>query len=105
MSETGHTETGRPGDGPPGEGPRPVKRVVPAGRHLVCTCGRSSDPPYCDGSHADPHADAPPPPGPTIETLTAPARLAWCTCGESGKHPWCDGTHRRFRTDPKPKGP
>jgi len=84
----------------PQDGPRPVKRVLPAGRFLVCTCRRTADPPYCDGSHAAPREDATPPPGPRIETLTEPARLAWCTCGASAEAPWCDGTHRHFRPSP-----
>lgn len=55
--------------------------------YYFCTCGRSANQPFCDGSHQ----------GTTFEPLafvaekTGPAYL--CACKHSNNQPFCDGSH------------
>lgn len=71
-----------------------VAAVEPAGVQLekgkeyyFCRCGRSSDQPFCDGSHE----------GTGIEPIAFTPREAgenWlCRCKQSRDLPYCDGTH------------
>jgi len=61
--------------------------------YLFCTCGRSDDQPFCDGSHAEtdmtpksfvPHKDE---------------KAVLCQCKHTGDAPYCDGTHAKFSKD------
>lgn len=53
-----------------------------------CTCGRSANQPFCDGSHKD--------------TVFVPMKFevqesrkyGLCACKHSGNKPFCDGAHR-----------
>jgi CDGSH-type Zn-finger protein len=53
-----------------------------------CACGRSSDQPFCDGSHQ----------GTGIEPLGFKAQNsgeAWlCRCKQTKTPPYCDGSHK-----------
>lgn len=52
-----------------------------------CSCGRSKDQPFCDGSHE----------GTSFEPLSFTAEndgeVALCTCKLTKTPPYCDGTH------------
>ncbi|MCT0219586.1 CDGSH iron-sulfur domain-containing protein [Synechococcus sp. CS-1329] len=55
--------------------------------YLYCSCGRSKDQPFCDGSHRGS--------GFTPQTFTADSDgEAWlCRCKQTGTPPYCDGSH------------
>jgi CDGSH-type Zn-finger protein len=55
-----------------------------------CACGRSSNQPFCDGSHSgtglSPHVFK------ADETKT----VALCGCKHTGDQPFCDGSHSKL---------
>jgi CDGSH iron-sulfur domain-containing protein 3 len=59
--------------------------------YLWCACGRSSNQPFCDGSHA----------GTGITpTAFSPDESGGATlCKRTGNAPYCDGSHARFSND------
>jgi CDGSH-type Zn-finger protein len=67
----------------------PNKVALEAGKdYWWCSCGRSQNQPFCDGSHKG--------------TGLAPRKLSvaasndyWlCACKQTQKSPFCDGTHK-----------
>lgn len=61
--------------------------------YYFCTCGRSSNQPFCDGSHAG--TDFVPFPFTAEEDGDA----FLCGCKYTGNNPFCDGTHKQFTAD------
>ncbi len=59
-------------------------------RVSFCQCGKSSNPPYCDGSHAGTGDQ------PCVETFDRDRTVIICGCLESCKKPYCDGSHSRL---------
>lgn len=61
--------------------------------YLFCTCGRSKDQPFCDGSHK----------GSGLSPLPFTADdegEAWlCRCKQTGQAPFCDGSHAQVPDD------
>ncbi|WP_094555702.1 glutamate synthase-related protein [Synechococcus sp. 1G10] len=61
--------------------------------YLFCTCGRSKDQPFCDGSHK----------GSGFSPLPFTADVdgeAWlCRCKQTGQAPFCDGSHAQVPDD------
>jgi len=59
-------------------------------KYFFCTCGRSENQPFCDGSHK----------GTSITPRAFIAEKdgdAWlCACKHTGNAPYCDGTHKQF---------
>jgi CDGSH-type Zn-finger protein len=53
-----------------------------------CQCGRSSNQPYCDGSHRDTDIR------PIVVELAEDRLVKWCGCKHSKNKPYCDGSHR-----------
>ena len=64
-----------------------VVEIEEGKKYAWCACGRSSNQPFCDGSHKGtgiiPHVFK------ADETKTA----YFCGCKQSGNAPFCDGTH------------
>ncbi len=58
------------------------------GTKFWCACGRSSNQPYCDGSHKGTGIV------PVKVEITEQKKVYWCGCKQSKKEPFCDGTHR-----------
>jgi CDGSH iron-sulfur domain-containing protein 3 len=63
--------------------------VLPAdpGTYWWCSCGRSAQQPFCDGSHKGTSLK------PVKAELAEAGTIAWCGCKHSGKGAFCDGTH------------
>jgi CDGSH-type Zn-finger protein len=69
----------------PGGGPQPV--ALPAGQHLLCSCGRSRHGWFCDGAHLGTGRI------PRDLGLQQPTTVLMCGCGRSRRYPLCDGRH------------
>jgi glutamate synthase domain-containing protein 2 len=70
---------------------KPVKTSLSKGEtYFFCACGRSSDQPFCDGSHKGT--------GITPKKFTAEDNgdAYLCQCKHTSSPPYCDGTHKRF---------
>jgi CDGSH-type Zn-finger protein len=66
---------------------KPYVMTVKPGKYAWCQCGRSSNQPYCDGSHKGTEFS------PIVEEFTEETKVAWCGCKHSSNKPFCDGTH------------
>lgn len=60
-----------------------------------CSCGKSQNQPFCDGSHEGTGNE------PIEFTITEKKRYAMCVCKHTAKQPFCDSAHRAriFRLD------
>ena len=58
-----------------------------------CTCGRSKDQPYCDGSHRGTNFK------PLVFTPPADEKAWLCQCKHTKNPPYCDGSHKAFGDD------
>lgn len=61
--------------------------------YFFCSCGRSSNQPFCDGSHAGTDFK----PKSFVAEESGDAYL--CQCKHSANVPFCDGTHKQFDDD------
>lgn len=72
-------------------GHQPVEVQLEAGKSYAwCSCGLSSNQPFCDGSHSGT--------GMTPKVIKAEKdESAWfCLCKQTQKPPYCDGTHSKL---------
>ena len=69
---------------------RPYLVEENVGTRAICACGRSSQLPYCDGSHMGTRHQ------PFMVEIEKPGPIAWCGCRKSSRRPYCDGTHERL---------
>jgi len=70
---------------------KPVKVSLSKGKkYYFCTCGRSKDQPFCDGSHKDTSFT------PKAFTSEKEGEAYLCACKHTGNAPFCDGTHKQF---------
>lgn len=63
--------------------------VVEGESYFWCSCGLSSNQPFCDGTHKG--SEFSPVKYEADETKT----VAFCGCRGTGSSPMCDGTHRK----------
>jgi thiamine pyrophosphate-dependent acetolactate synthase large subunit-like protein/CDGSH-type Zn-finger protein/nitrite reductase/ring-hydroxylating ferredoxin subunit len=70
---------------------RPVPVELEADtQYWFCTCGRSRDQPFCDGSHQGSEL------APLPFRVEQDDRYFLCQCKRSAKQPYCDGSHKRI---------
>ncbi len=60
------------------------------GKKAWCSCGLSTNQPYCDGSHKGSGFV------PKIEEITEEKKVAWCGCKHSANGAFCDGSHSKL---------
>lgn len=65
--------------------------AVEAGKtYMWCSCGRSRNQPFCDGSHS----------GTSFSPIAYEAKesknVGFCGCKHSGNAPLCDGSHKNL---------
>ncbi len=58
-------------------------------RYFWCSCGRSQEQPFCDGSHKGSGFSPVPYRAETSQTLY------FCGCKATGSPPLCDGSHKQ----------
>lgn len=66
--------------------PLPVE-VKQGQTYYWCACGRSSNQPFCDGSHKGTSFQ------PLAFTAEKDQTVYLCACKQTKKPPYCDGTH------------
>lgn len=70
---------------------KPIKVELIAGEeNYFCTCGRSNNQPYCDGSHAGTGFK------PKAFTAEESGDAYLCRCKHTQNPPFCDGAHKQF---------
>lgn len=69
----------------------PAVRSLEPGTYYWCSCGRSRDQPFCDGSHQGTEFE------PVEFTVTEQKEVALCQCKRTKTPPYCDGTHQTLR--------
>ena len=69
----------------------PFAVEVEAGKsYFWCSCGRSANQPFCDGSHKDTGLT------PVKYTAEKDGRAFFCGCKNSANAPMCDGSHSKL---------
>jgi CDGSH-type Zn-finger protein len=69
--------------------PRSVS-LEPGQAYAWCACGRSSNQPFCDGSHRGT------PLRPKLFSVESAERAVLCMCKRTKNPPYCDGSHRNL---------
>ena len=68
----------------------PCVMELEAGTYYWCSCGKSANQPFCDGSHKDTELT------PVSFELTEKAQVSLCGCKYTKKAPYCDGSHNNL---------
>ena len=69
----------------------PIAVEVEAGKeYWFCACGKSSNQPFCDGSHKGTDLV------PIAFTAEQTGTEYLCQCKRTGRAPYCDGSHRNL---------
>ena len=71
---------------------RPIVLEETQGTKHYCTCGESSNKPYCDGAHSQLNTGKLPKEIRFAETK----RVSICDCGHTGNSPYCYGAHSKL---------
>ncbi len=69
---------------------QPAVLELDAGTYYWCSCGRSRNQPFCDGSHEGTDFT------PVEFTLAEKTTVALCLCKHSKNPPFCDGSHNKL---------
>ena len=71
---------------------KPYLTEVEEGKTMAwCACGRSSNQPFCDGSHSRQETGI----TPVMFKCKKTGTIALCGCRGSGNKPYCDGSHSK----------
>ena len=66
----------------------PKMETLDPGTYFWCACGKSSNQPFCDGSHQGTGINP-------VQFKIEEKQDAWlCQCKKTGNKPYCDGTHK-----------
>jgi CDGSH iron-sulfur domain-containing protein 3 len=65
----------------------PAVIKVEAGEYWWCSCGKSKDQPFCDGSHKESSFS------PKKVVIDESRTIALCNCKHSANGAMCDGSH------------
>ena len=57
--------------------------------YFWCSCGKSSNQPFCDGSHKGTEFK------PVIYTAKLTKKMFFCVCKQTNDQPFCDGSHNK----------
>ena len=57
-------------------------------KYFWCSCGRSQNQPFCDGSHQGSEF------APVKFEATESKKVFFCGCKQTGEQPFCDGSHK-----------
>lgn len=68
----------------------PVALELAPGVYYWCSCGRSQQQPFCDGSHEGTEFS------PLEIRVDQPKRVSLCRCKRTASPPYCDGTHKKL---------
>ncbi|MFT5468876.1 MAG: CDGSH-type Zn-finger protein [Verrucomicrobiales bacterium] len=66
---------------------KPAVFKIEPGTYWWCSCGKSSNQPWCDGSHAGTGFQ------PKEVVIDEAKQVAMCNCKHSANKPFCDGAH------------
>jgi len=81
-------------DKPKIAGRSPIKISVEAGKkYSWCSCGLSTNQPFCDGSHKGGSFT------PIRYEATETKDVHFCTCKMTGNPGLCDGTHKNLKQE------
>lgn len=69
---------------------KPAVMDLEAGTYFWCSCGRSDNQPFCDGSHKGTEFT------PVKFELTEAKKVALCNCKHTQNQPFCDGAHTKL---------
>ncbi len=70
-----------------------VVHLTQGKKYFFCTCGKSSNQPFCDGKHKGSEFS------PQAFTADADGDAYLCQCKQSGALPFCDGKHKQLNCD------
>ena len=68
----------------------PYAMELEPGDYWWCSCGRSKNQPFCDGSHKDTNFS------PVKFTINEKTTVYLCGCKHTADQPFCDGAHNKL---------
>ncbi|RLL51581.1 CDGSH iron-sulfur domain-containing protein [Mariprofundus sp. EBB-1] len=68
----------------------PAVLELEAGTYYWCSCGKSANQPFCDGSHKGTTFT------PEVIEITEKKTVALCQCKQTKNPPFCDGSHNNL---------
>jgi len=68
----------------------PIMIDLEPGTYYWCSCGKTKNQPFCDGSHEDTAFL------PMEFTITEKKQYALCNCQRTQDAPYCDGSHENI---------
>ncbi|WP_159520196.1 CDGSH iron-sulfur domain-containing protein [Sunxiuqinia indica] len=68
----------------------PIMMEMKPGTYYWCACGKSSNQPFCDGSHQGSEFT------PKEVKIEKEQTVFWCRCKQTDNPPFCDGSHNKL---------